>query len=233
MRLIFIHGAGNTGLEYYYQTKHFKDSEAPNLPGHPEGKPCTSIDEYAQWLHGYISRGDQSPPVIAGRSLGGAIALMYALSYPGDIKALILIGTGARLRVRPDLLKILEDLIDAPAQWLKKIAAPPYSRVAPDVAEKIVSGMAKVGPAVQLSDFRCCDKFDVMDKVSQIAVPTLVICGTDDDMTPVKYSQYLADKIVGARLVIIEGATHYCVLEKPVEANRAIEAFLNDLKIIF
>lgn len=48
-------------------------------------------------------------------------------------------------------------------------------------------------------------------------------------MTPLKYSQYLADKIAGARLVIIEGATHHCLLEKPVEANRVIEAFLGDL----
>jgi pimeloyl-ACP methyl ester carboxylesterase len=229
MRLIFIHGAGNTGLEYYYQTKYFKYSEAPNLPGHPEGKPCTSIDEYAQWLHEYVNRGDHSQPVIAGHSLGGAIALMYALNYPKDVKALILVSTGARLRVRPDLLKKLEDSIDNPAQWLKKVVEPPYNRVAPDVAEKIVNGMAKVGPAVQLNDFRCCDKFDVMDRVSQISVPTLVISGTEDDMTPLKYSQYLADKIAGARLVIIEGATHHCLLEKPVEANRAIETFLNKL----
>ena len=228
MRLIFIHGAGNTGLEYHYQTKYFKDSEAPNLPGHPEGKSCNSIDDYAQWLHGYVNRGEHSPPVIAGHSLGGAIALMYALSYPEDVKALILVSTGARLRVRPDLLKKLEDSIDAPAQWLKKVVEPPYSRVAPDVAEKIVNGMAKVGAAVQLNDFRCCDKFDVMDKVSQITVPTLVITGTEDDMTPLKYSHHLADKIAGARLVIIEGATHHCLLEKPVEANRAIEAFLNN-----
>jgi pimeloyl-ACP methyl ester carboxylesterase len=229
MKLIFIHGAGNTGLEYYYQTQYFKDSEAPNLPGHPQGKPCTSIDEYAQWLHEYVMRGSDSKPVIAGHSLGGAIALMYALNYPEDVKALILVSTGARLRVRPDLLKKLEDSIDAPAQWLKKVAEPPYSRVAPDVAEKIVNGMAKVGPAVQLNDFRCCDKFDVMEKIGQIAVPTLVISGTEDDMTPFKYSHYLADKIAGARLVIIEGATHHCLLEKPAEANQAIVTFLNNL----
>jgi pimeloyl-ACP methyl ester carboxylesterase len=226
MKLIFIHGAGNTGLEWHYQTQYFTGSEAINLPGHPEGKPCTSIDEYAHWLHGYAHRGDHSQLVIAGHSLGGAIALMYELTYPEDVKALILIATGARLRVRPDLLKKLEDSIDAPAQWLKKVVEPPYSRVSPDVAVKIVNGMAKVGAAVQLNDFRCCDKFDVMDKVSQIAVPTLVITGTEDDMTPLKYSQYLVNKIAGARLVIIEGATHHCLLEKPVEANRAIEAFL-------
>jgi pimeloyl-ACP methyl ester carboxylesterase len=228
MRLIFVHGAGNTSLEYHYQTQYFTGSEAINLPGHPEGKPCTSVDEYAQWLHRYVNRVDHSPSVIAGHSLGGAIALMYALSYPEDVKALILVSTGARLRVRPDLLKKLEDVIDAPAEWLKKVVEPPYSRVAPDVKEKIVNGMAKVGAAVQLNDFQCCDKFDVMDKVSQIVVPTLVISGTEDDMTPLKYSQYLVNEIAGARLVIIEGATHHCLLEKPVEANRAIEAFLNN-----
>jgi len=229
MRLIFIHGAGNTGLEYYYQTNYFKDSEAPNLPGHPDGQPRTSIEDYSQWLHSYIKQKDYSQPVIAGHSLGGAIALMHALNYPKDVKALILISTGARLRVRPDLLKLIEDLIPAPDKWLKKVVEPPLSRVAPDIREKVIQGMAKVGPAVQLNDFLCCDRFDIMEKISQISLPTLVISGTEDDMTPLKYSQYLADKIPGARLMIFEGATHHCLLEKPAEANRSIEAFLNDL----
>jgi pimeloyl-ACP methyl ester carboxylesterase len=229
MRLIFIHGTGNTGLEFHYQTKHFKDSEAPDLPGHPEGKPRTSVEDYARWLHEYVMRGGDSKPVIAGHSLGGAIALTYALMYPEDVKALILIGTGARLRVRPDLLKIIEDFIDAPDKWLKIVVEPPLSRVAPDVRRKIVNGMSRVGPAVQLNDFLCCDKFDVMDKVSQITLPTLIICGTEDDMTPEKYSRYLAGKIAGSKLVIIEGATHHPLLEKPDEANQAIESFLNNL----
>jgi pimeloyl-ACP methyl ester carboxylesterase len=229
MKLIFIHGAGNTGLEFHYQTEYFKGSEAPYLPGHPEGKPCTSIDDYAHWLHEYVMRGGDSKPVIAGHSLGGAIALMYALTYPDDLKALILVGTGARLRVRPDLLQIIEDFIPTPDKWLKKIVEPPLSRVAPDIARRIVNGMSKVGPAVQLNDFRCCDKFDIMDKVGEIKVPTLVISGTEDDMTPLKYSRYLADKIAGSKLVIIEGATHHCLLEKPAETNHAIEAFLNSL----
>jgi pimeloyl-ACP methyl ester carboxylesterase len=57
----------------------------------------------------------------------------------------------------------------------------------------------------------------------------LVICGTEDDMTPVKYSQYLANKIIGSRLVIMEGGTHHCFLEKPEEVNKVIEDFLKDL----
>ncbi len=229
MKLIFVHGAGNTGLVWHYQTKYFTDSEAINLPGHPEGKPCASIYEYAEWLHQYIQRKGYSQIVIAGHSMGGAVAQMYALSHPQDVKAVILVDTGARLRVKPDFLKLLEQGIGAPSEWLKKIVELSYTRVDPEVREKVINKVLEVGTAVQLNDFRCCDKFDIMDQVNQIAVPTLVICGSKDDMTPVKYSQYLVDKIPGARLVIVEDGTHLCHLEKPAEVNRAIEEFMRAL----
>ena len=85
--------------------------------------------------------------------MGGAVAQTYALKYPEDVKGLILVGTGARLRVMPDFLKLLEDGIDAPAEWLKNLIEPLYNRVAPEVREKVIN----VGAAVQLNDFRCCD----------------------------------------------------------------------------
>ena len=229
MKLIFVHGAGNTGLVWHYQTAYFADSDAVNLRGHPRGKPCTSIDEYADWLNQYICHKGHSEIVIAGHSMGGAVAQVYALNYPQDVKALILIGTGARLRVRPAFLKLLEDGIDAPAEWLKNMIEPLYSRVAPEVREEVINGMVNVGVAVQLNDFRCCDKFDIMERVNQITVPTLVICGTEDDMTPVKYSQYLVNKVIGAKLVVIDSGSHHCFLEKPLEVNGAIEEFLKSL----
>jgi pimeloyl-ACP methyl ester carboxylesterase len=229
MKLIFIHGAGNTGLVWHYQTEYFAASDAIGLPGHPQGKPCTSVDDYAEWLHRYVQDRDYSQLVLVGHSMGGAVAQMYALSYPKDVKALILIGTGARLRVRPDFLKLLEDGIDAPAEWVKNMLEPLYGRVALEVREKVINKVIEVGVAVQLNDFRCCDKFDIMDKVHQIEAPTLVVCGTEDDMTPVKYSQYLVNKIIGAKLVVIEGGSHHCFLEKPLEVNRAIENFLKSL----
>jgi pimeloyl-ACP methyl ester carboxylesterase len=229
MKFIFIHGAGNTGLVWHYQTQYFADSEAISLPGHPQGKPGTSIDDYAQWLHRYVHNKGYSELILAGHSMGGAVAQMYALSYPTDVKGLVLLGTGARLRVRPDLLKLLEDGIDAPAEWVKNMLEPLYSRVATEVREKVINRVIEVGVAVQLNDFRCCDKFDIMGKVHQIAAPTLIVCGTEDNMAPVKYSQYLANKIAGARLVIVDGGSHHFFLEKPDEVNRAIEEFLKDL----
>jgi pimeloyl-ACP methyl ester carboxylesterase len=229
MKLIFVHGAGNTGLVWHYQTKYFTDSEAINLPGHPEGKPCTSIDEYAEWLHQYVQRKGYSQIVIVGHSMGGAVVQMHALSYPQDVKAVILLDTGARLRVKPDFLKLLDQGIGAPSEWLRKIVELSYTRVDREVREKVINKVLEVGTAVQLNDFRSCDKFDIMERVNQIAVPTLVICGSQDDMTPVKYSQYLIDKIPRARLVIVEDGTHLCHLEKPAEVNGAIEEFLKSL----
>ena len=66
----------------------------------------------------------------------------------------------------------------------------------------------------------------IQDKVNAISLPTLLICGSEDEMTPVKYTNYLADKIEGAKQVIIPGSTHFVYMEKPSEVNQAIEEFL-------
>ena len=56
---------------------------------------------------------------------------------------------------------------------------------------------AEVGPQVELNDLKACDGFDMMDSVGEIKLPTRVICGSDDAMTPVKYSQFLTNNIDG------------------------------------
>jgi pimeloyl-ACP methyl ester carboxylesterase len=230
VKLIFIHGAGNTSAVWHYQVKYFPDAEAINLPGRlSQGEPCASVEDYTDWLHRYILQQGYSDPVLIGHSLGGAIAQLYALKYPQDIKALVLIGTGARLRVAPDSLSLMRDGIENPSVWLKNFVEPRYSQVAPEAREGIIKKIADAGPAVQLNDSLCCDKFDIMDRVYQIRVPTLIICGSEDQMTPPKYSSYLASKIEGAKLVIIDGGTHLAFAETPEAVNRAIEQFLNEL----
>jgi len=180
-------------------------------------------------MHQYILGRGYSEPVLAGHSLGGAIAQMYALKYPADVKGLVLIGSGARLRVKPQSLVSVEEGIDNPSAWLKDFVEPLHSRVTSGLKEAMIRKVVEVGARVQLSDLQCCDKFDIMDKVHQIEVPALVICGSEDQMTPVKYSQYLVANIRDAELVIIEGGTHLVFMEKPGEVNQAIEKFLGGL----
>ena len=226
MKLIFIPGAGGTSLVWNYQTNYFADSVAIDLPGHPDGSPCTSIEAYADWLHQHILEADYSELILVGHSMGGAIAQTYALKYPEKLRGLVLIGTGGRLRVDPQFLGLIEDGIDDPSSWISNVVEINYSKVATLLKDRVVKEVAVIGARVQLNDFRCCDQFDIMDKLPQIQTPTLIICGSEDQKTPVKYSKYLADKIAGAQLRIIDGSTHVAFMEKPDEVNRAIERFL-------
>jgi pimeloyl-ACP methyl ester carboxylesterase len=78
-------------------------------------------------------------------------------------------------------------------------------------------------------DFELCDKFDIMDRVSQIKLPTLILVGDADVMTPVKYSTYLKDKIEGSVLHVIEGAGHSVMLEKFGVFNEIIANWVNEM----
>ena len=87
----------------------------------------------------------------------------------------------------------------------------------------------EVGPAVAYNDMTACDQFDIMDRVAEIRLPTLAIVGTEDEMTPPLYSTYLEKNLADCRAVIIEGATHSVMLERPEEVNGAIEEFVSGL----
>jgi len=228
MKLLFIPGSGCGKKAWVYQTEYFSVSEAIALPGHPEGRPCSSIDGYVEWLRGYIHQQQYQDVVLVGHSMGGAVAQLYGLKYGDEVKALVLIGTGARLRVLPDLLKAVEEMVTDEATWIKYLAER-YRSTVPEIRQIVIEERMRIGPAVMLNDLLCCDKFDIMDRVHTIKLPTLVICGSDDERAPVKYTHYLASKIDDASEVIVNGASHWVQTEKPKEVNQVIESFLAGL----
>lgn len=228
MKLLLIPGSGGPSEVWRYQTEYFPGSEGIALPGHPDGEPCTSVDEYVEWLRGYIHRQGYRDVVLAGHSLGGAIAQLYGLNYRDELRGLVLIGTGARLRVRPDILESVRGMIGNEDAW-KKYLEEGSTLTDPEMKKTLLQARMRIGPAVLLNDFLCCDKFDIMDRLQELRLPTLVICGTEDVMTPVKYATYLADRIEGSARLIIDGATHSVATERPKEVNQAIESFLNSL----
>lgn len=228
MKLIFIHGSGGCKEVWHYQTSHFTEADAVALPGHPCGKPCTSIDSYVEWLRGYIRNAGYKNVVLAGHSLGGAIAQLYTLKYPEDLKGLIIIGSGARLRVSSMYLEMLKQA-KTNCSMLEDLFHKSYEFIKPELRDILQRKALECDSAVFLNDMLCCDKFDIMDRLHEIKLPTLVICGSGDVMTPPKYTQYLVSKIEGVRGVIIEGGTHMVFAEQPEAVNQAIEDFLNSL----
>jgi pimeloyl-ACP methyl ester carboxylesterase len=227
MQLIFIHGSGGSKESWFYQTQHFKGSIALDLPGHPEGNLIPTIEGYVEWLHGAVKDAGYRQVVLVGHSLGGGIALMYALKYPQDLAGIITVGSGARLRVHPLTLEGLEKVIKDPGAENPLNNA--YELIDPELAAVLKHRATENGPAAALNDMKACDQFDLMDQIAQINVPTLALCGDQDVMTPPKYSQYLGSHLPDAKVVIIKGGTHMVFAEKPQEVNQAIEYFLQTL----
>ncbi len=226
MKVIFVHGSGAYGGVWRYQTDHFPDSDAVNLPGHLQGQTLNSVEEYADWLNEYIRGKGYSDVVSVGHSLGGAIALMYALKHPQDLKGIIIIGSGARLRVHPMYLATLEEAVRGnPRQWYQLLAED--HRLTPeDHRREIIKKLKTIGPAVMLNDLLCCDTFDLMGRLQEINLPALIICGELDTMTPVKYADYLGARLANSRVVVVPQATHFVFAEKPEAVNKAIEDFI-------
>jgi pimeloyl-ACP methyl ester carboxylesterase len=195
--LVFIHGADDNSKIWKSQVKHFGTDAFPiDLPGHgkrADDLPPESVSDYAKIVHEIIFHEQCiKAPMIVGHSLGGAIALTMALEYASEVSGLILISTGARLRVLPSILE-----------------------------------KAHLASEVAYREWKACDTFDIMDKLYEIHLPTLIICGAKDLFTPVKYSHYMHDHIQGSTLCIIDKARHNVMREKPKQVNQAIDVWLS------
>ena len=160
--------------------------------------------------------------------MGGAIAIEIALTRSELLAGIALVGSGARLRVTP-LIK--DEVIRNYSHAAEVIAEWAYS---PKTDSKLrrasVQELLEVPAAVTYGDFEACDRFDKMNEIGRMSLPTLIVCGEDDKLTPIKYSQYMKERIRGAQLVIIPGAGHSVMLEKPEELNAALRSFISNLR---
>lgn len=229
MHLILVHGSGGCRDIWRYQTDYFQRSCAVNLPGHPDGQVLDSVQQYADWLRTYLKERACENAVLAGHSLGGAVVMMCALTYPQELKGIIIVGSGARLRVHPAFLTPCEKAIKGdPREW-NRLIKEMYQSTPEDYRREMLEKHRAIGPAAMLNDFLCCDKFDIMDRVHEIRLPTLIICGELDVMTPVKYSNYLAARIANSKVVVVPGAGHFVMAEKPQVVNKAIQDFVHEI----
>jgi len=230
--IIFLHGAGGNGFAWQNQRRGLDrgvNTICVDLPGHGQsaGPSCTSIGEYSHWLLRFIDSLGLTGVIAAGHSMGGGVILEAAIEYPEMLEALILVGSGARLRVSPEIFQSLESDFNTAAERLLRNSYGPGSS-----GKLIKWGLAHLLnelPEVVLADFRACDDFDRMDDIAQIKKPALVLCGSEDSMTPAKYSQYLAEKLERATLRIVDKAGHMAMVEKPFEVNASILKFLATL----
>jgi len=228
LTMALIHGAGENHLAWPAELRRVDGVtvHALDLPGHGKsgGKGRSSVGDYVEVVRGFLDALNVERAVITGHSMGGAIAQQFALTWPARTAGLILVATGAKLRVFPQILEGILTDTEATLDLVNRFAW------GPNAPEQLVqlgrAQMAETRPEVTAGDYAACDAFDVRERLGQIGAPTLVIGGTADQMTPFKYAGFLAEKIPGAKLARIEGAGHMVMLEQPELVARYVDQFL-------
>jgi len=230
--LVMIHGSGAWHFVWEEQLANLADTAnlyALDLPGHGNSGRYgeESVSAYAECVQGFVQSLSLEKVVLCGNSLGGAVVIELCIRYPLLAKGVILIGTGARLRVMPEILSLLEDDPEAFEEMLSRYAFSP--KTPEDIVESYFEKARNVPVDVTIGDFKACDTFDRMKEVSQIKAPSLVVVGEDDKLTPVKYARYLKENIPDASLIVVPECGHLVMMEKPALLNKYIKEFLSRL----
>ncbi len=226
--IIFIHGAGGNGRRWLKQLSALKDNYgvALDLPGHAlsEGNPCDQVFLYREWVKEFMQAMGITSAVIAGHSMGGAIAMDLCVTHPHLVKGLLLISTGPHFNVNNARLEALRQGKYDP-QWVRD----GFSSQAP---EELIAAFSRERaadkPEATYADFLACSRFQAAG-LEKVQVPTTVICGREDISTPPSFSEKLAEEIPGAKLLLVERAAHQILFERPEVVNGEIEGFVGEL----
>ena len=234
---VLLHGAGFDHTTWALHSRWFAHHGygvlAPDLPGHGRtgGAPLTSIADMADWTAALIATAGAQKARLVGHSMGSLIALETAFRHADKVTALDLIGTTAAMTVGPDLLKAAEansrDAIDMMSIWGLGFPAGLGGSLAPGLW--MLTGAQRVlennRPGVLFTDLSACNAYqNALTAAAKVSVPTTLILGERDMMTPSKAGKTLAAAIPNARTVVLPGAGHMMMNERPDQLLAALQA---------
>ena len=209
--------------------------------GRSAGTPPTSVDEMAADAIGLLDDLGIERCVLFGLSMGGTIAQRLVLDHPERVSALILGVTWARplefMRRQIDLGRLvleaggLERFVQVS---MVRMFTPQFFEVAGEVLDRMVaaqfaeSGPEPITPEAILAQMDAMDKHDVIDRLGEVSVPTLVLGGKMDMLAPGFASEEIAAAIPGAELTMYETG-HGCMIEEMDAFNTRVSQFLQKL----
>lgn len=241
--LVCIHGAGMSSVVWMDLVRRLAPGRrvvAPDLPGHGQSDRWheISIDGYRDAIGTVCATLKIPRAILVGHSMGAAVALSCALAWPERVAGLVLLNGGARLAVSADVMGLLDrclptgplgekEWIDRMPDALAELCFSPATP--PDLRARWQAVLLSAQREVILDDFRACGRFDVRDKMPELAsrrIPTLLVSGRDDLMVPTGQVQKTAALLPGARHVVIEGSGHLSHLEQPAAFYPHLEEFI-------
>jgi pimeloyl-ACP methyl ester carboxylesterase len=234
--VVMLHGAGLDHSAWALHSRWFAHHGysvlAPDLPGHgrSSGKPLPTVADMADWTAALLDAAGAPKARLVGHSMGSLIALETSARHPAKVSGLSLIGTAAAMTVGPDLLKAAEAndpaAIDMVSIWGLGFAAELGGSLAPGLwmhggAQRVLQ---QCRPGVLFSDLSACNSYqNALAAAAQVTVPTTIILGERDMMTPAKAGKVLAAAVPNARMVVLSGAGHMMMSERPDELLAALK----------
>ena len=210
----------------------------PDLRGYGESPgqgTKTTLDVFANDLIDLADRLKLESFVLGGLSMGGQIVMQLAQDHPHRVDALLLADTFPGLdtpeakQARIDTAaRITEEGMHGYAdELLPKMISRSTRATRPDVeahVRKMMRNAPKEGAAAALRGR--AERPDYTPGLRNIAVPTLVVVGSEDEFTPVDDAERIHREVPGSALVVIDGAGHLPNLERETEFNEALSTFL-------
>jgi pimeloyl-ACP methyl ester carboxylesterase len=234
--VVLLHGAGFDHTTWALHSRWFAHHGygvlAPDLPAHgrSSGAPLASIAEMADWTAALIEAAGATKARLVGHSMGSLIALETAARHPAKVSGLSLIGTAATMTVGPDLLRAAEAndqaAIDMVSIWGLGFQAELGGSLAPGMwmhsgAQRVLE---KCRPSVLFNDLSACNAYQgALAAAAKITVPATLILGERDMMTPAKAGKALAAAIPNAKTIVLSGAGHMMMVERPDELLAALQ----------
>jgi pimeloyl-ACP methyl ester carboxylesterase len=233
--VMFLHGAGMDHTAWALHDRWFAHHGfnvlAPDLPGHgrSSGKPLPDIAGMADWTAALLDVAGAASARLIGHSMGSLIALETAARHPAKVSSLALVGTAATMTVGPDLLKAAEAndhaAVDMVSIWGLGYQAELGGSLAPGLwmhggAQRVLE-QCKNG--VLFNDLAACNAYqNAVAAAATVKVPVTLVLGERDMMTPAKAGKALAAALPGSRTVVLAGAGHMMMAERPDELLAAL-----------
>ncbi len=247
--VIFIMGLGgdHTGWAFQvpeiaaagYQCVAFDNRDAGQTAESPI--PTYSIRDMASDTIGFMDALGIDRAHIVGASMGGLIAQELVLAHPQRVGTLTLIcthpGTDPYLRLVLDSFRAMRSCLDrvncarAMSVWIMSRFFLSDEKNLRDYVDFLCANPHPQSDAAYFRQLDACSGHDALDRIHEIQVPTVIMVGEEDIITPPRLSRIIADRISGARLVIIPGAAHGVFLEKAAEVCREIIGFLREHRL--
>jgi pimeloyl-ACP methyl ester carboxylesterase len=234
--IVLLHGAGFDHTTWALHSRWFAHHGfgvlAPDLPGHGRsaGAPLATIAEMADWTAALLDASGVAKARLVGHSMGSLIALETAARHPAKVSGLSLIGTAATMTVGPDLLRAAEAndhaAVDMVAIWGLGFQAELGGSLAPGLwmhsgAQRVLE---QCRPGVLFNDLAACNAYqNALAAAAQVTVPSTFILGERDMMTPLRAGKALAAAVPNARTVVLSGAGHMMMVERPDELLAALQ----------